>query len=85
MKFRYSLGLTSLSAEVTLFLGRRLKALGELIAAELERSYAGSVDDPSLRGKPRLKLLAGGAPQERKNRKDSKTKKKGRGRRARTS
>jgi len=53
MKVRYTLWLTSLSAAVALFLGRRLKAVGEIIAAELERSYAGSGDDFTPRGKPR--------------------------------
>jgi len=66
MKVRYTLWLTSLSAAVALFLGRRLKALGEVIAAELERSYAGSGDDFTARGKPRQKMLAGSEAPDRK-------------------
>jgi len=53
MKFRYTLWLTSLSAATALFFGRRLKALGEVIAAELERSYAGSADNFNSREKAR--------------------------------
>jgi hypothetical protein len=69
MKVRYTLWLTSLSAAVALFLGRRLKALGEVIAAELERSYAGAGDDFTARGKPRPKMLAGSELPDRKRKK----------------
>ena len=78
MKVRYTLWLTSLSAAVALFLGRRLKALGEIIAAELERSYAGSGEDFTARGKPRPKMLAGSELPDSKRNKLQK-KEKGRG------
>jgi len=42
MRSRYSFWWTWLSASVTLFVGQRLSAVGELIARELERSYATS-------------------------------------------
>ena len=80
MKVRYTLWLTSLSAAVALFLGQRLKALGEVIAAELERSYAGSVDDFNSLGKPRPKMLPGSEMPDSKRKKLQK-KKKGRGHR----
>jgi hypothetical protein len=83
MKFRHTVWLTSLSAAVALFFGRRLKALGEVIAAELERSYPGLPDDFSSRGKQGPKLPAGiESPDSEKKRKELQKKRKDRSRRA---
>jgi len=45
MEPRYSSWWTSLSAAVTCFVGQRLSALGKIIAHDLERSYAGRLDN----------------------------------------
>ncbi len=45
MQSRYSMWLTSLSASLALRLGPRLNTLGEIIANQLERSYAGVTGD----------------------------------------
>jgi hypothetical protein len=82
MKVRYTLWLTSLSAAVALFFGRRLKALGELIAAELERSYAGSAEEFTAREKPRPKLQAGAESPDKKKRKELQKQRKEHRRRA---
>lgn len=45
MGSRNSFWWTALSASVTLFLRKRLKALGEVIAHDLEHSYGGVAND----------------------------------------
>jgi hypothetical protein len=51
MKSRGSFWWTWLSASVPLFIGQRLTAMGEIIARELERSYASATDIGSSSGK----------------------------------
>jgi hypothetical protein len=45
MGSRYSFWWAALSASLTLFLRKRLKALGEIIAHDLEHSYGGVAND----------------------------------------
>lgn len=51
MKSGCSYWLRSVSASVGVFLGQRLSALGEIIAYELERLYAGLPNHDTLEGR----------------------------------
>jgi len=50
---------TALSASVILFVGRKLNAVGEIIAQELERSYAGTTGREASLGKKGWRVKAG--------------------------
>jgi hypothetical protein len=51
MRSRCSFWWTWLSASVAPYVGQRLSAVGEIIAQELERSFAGSMSSASSDGK----------------------------------